>query len=64
MKHVSDIIISNGSGGDDGDKGRTWVFISSILSLYYPDVDVKKLDGIRAICLEHHPVINKITAIG
>lgn len=61
MRQVSDIVISAGGGGDDGDKGRTWVFISSILSIYYPDIDVKKLDGIKAICLEHHPAICKMS---
>lgn len=62
MQHVSDIVISNGNQeNNEGDKRRTWVFISSILSLYYPDIDINKLDGIKAICLENHETINKMS---
>jgi len=39
-------------------KHKTSVFIASIYSLYYADIDVRKLDGIAAICLSYHDVIN------
>jgi len=62
MKHVSAIVIGENSGNSGGgDKRKTWAFVSSVMSLYYPDVDIKHLDGIAATCISYHDVINAMS---
>jgi len=60
MKHVSTIVNSGNSSGNNGDKRKTWAFVSSVMSLYYPDVDIKQLEGIKATCVSYHDAINQM----
>jgi len=62
MKHINELsIIRHSDESAPERKQRTFAFIASVLSIYYPDVDIKRMDGIKAICLEHHEVINKMS---
>lgn len=62
MKHISKVQIGGNDGGDGGgDKRKTWAFVSSVMSLYYPGTDLKRLEGIQATCLQYHQVINEMT---
>lgn len=63
MKHISDLVIfdNNTENLDKAQKHKTSVFVSSVYSLFYADTDVKKIDGISAMCLQYHDTINKFS---
>lgn len=62
MKHASEIniVVSDKQSEkiSKDEKRKTWAFVSSVMSLYYADIDVSKLDGIKATCLTYHSSIN------
>jgi len=62
MKHISKINLGGNDGfAGAGDNQKTAAFVSSVMSLYYSDFDINRIDGIQATCLQYHQVINEMS---
>lgn len=59
MKHISTIV--NQEKQEDSDaasKRRTWAFVAGVMAMYYPDVRIEDLDGVKQTCILYHPAIS------
>jgi len=59
MKKVNEISVNvTQESYGQGDKRKTWAFVSSVMSLYHQGTDIAKLDGIKSTCIQYHATIN------